>query len=68
MKKILKVEGMSCAHCVSSIEGALKEIDVKANVDLATHQVEIDYQEGKPSIEAIKETIEDLGYDVVSNS
>ncbi len=30
----LKVEGMSCNHCVNSIEGALRNIGVTAKVDL----------------------------------
>ena len=35
MKNItLKVEGMSCQHCVNSIEGALKEIGATGKVDL----------------------------------
>lgn len=64
MKQVLKVEGMSCAHCVSSIEGALQEQHVVAKVDLASETVEVEYTEATVSMDVIKETIEELGYDV----
>jgi copper chaperone len=61
----LNVEGMSCNHCVNSIEGAIKEIGAAAKVDLANKNVAVTYDENKLSVEAIKEAIEDQGYDVV---
>lgn len=61
----LNVEGMSCNHCVNSIEGALKELGATAKVDLAANNVSVTYDEGKLTVEAIKEAIEDQGYDVV---
>jgi copper chaperone len=60
----LKVEGMSCGHCVNSVEMALKNGGAKGQVDLASKTVQIQYDESKLSIEAIKEMIEDQGYDV----
>jgi len=62
----LKVEGMSCQHCVNSIEGALKEIGAQGKVDLKNGSVEVAYNEGSMTIEKIKATIEDQGYDVKS--
>lgn len=61
----LQVKGMSCGHCVNSIEGALREIGASGKVDLAGHKVAVEYDESKLSLEAIKEAIEDQGYDVV---
>lgn len=61
----LNVEGMSCNHCVNSIEGALKELGASAKVDLEAKSVAVAYDEGKLTVEAIKEAIEDQGYDVV---
>lgn len=61
----LKVEGMSCGHCVNSIEGALKKIGATAKVDLNAKSVSVDFDEAKLSLAAIKETIEEQGYDVV---
>ncbi|MGF7029920.1 copper chaperone [Paenibacillus mucilaginosus] len=61
----LKVEGMSCDHCVRAIEGALKEVGATGKVDLASGSVSVQYDEGKLKLEQIKEAIEDQGYDVV---
>ncbi|RED77411.1 MULTISPECIES: copper ion binding protein [Cohnella] len=62
----LKVEGMSCQHCVNSVEGALKEIGAEGKVDLKNGSVEVSYNEGSTTIEKIKAAIEDQGYDVKS--
>ena len=61
----LKVEGMSCQHCVISIQGALKDIGVKGQVDLKSNTVDVSYDENQVTIEAVKEAIEEQGYDVV---
>lgn len=60
-----QVKGMSCNHCVNSIEGALKEVGASGKVDLAKGTVTVQYEEGKLSPAALKETIEEQGYDVV---
>lgn len=64
-KTILQVEGMSCQHCVNSIEGALKEIGAIGKVDLTNNIVEVSYDENQITIGAVKEAIEEQGYDVV---
>ncbi|MBE1441689.1 MULTISPECIES: cation transporter [unclassified Paenibacillus] len=61
---ILQVEGMSCGHCVGSIEGALKEIGVQGKVDLASKSVSIQYEETNVTLASIKDAIEAQGYDV----
>ncbi|MFS1514123.1 copper ion binding protein [Chengkuizengella sp. SCS-71B] len=63
--QMLKVEGMSCNHCVNAIESTLKEIGVKGSVDLKKGSVEVNYDETKINLTAIKEAIEEQGYDVV---
>lgn len=66
MKNVtLKVEGMSCSHCVNAVEGAVGKLGAKAKVDLAGKSVAIEYDEAKVGVDAIKEAIEDQGYDVV---
>ncbi|MFD2330121.1 copper ion binding protein [Cohnella sp. GCM10020058] len=65
MKNItLQVSGMSCQHCVNSIEGALKEIGVAGKVDLQNGSVAVSFDENKISIEPIKKAIEEQGYEV----
>lgn len=61
----LKVEGMSCGHCVNSIEGAVKKLGATAKVDLDGKSVSLQFDESKVTLEAIKTAIEDQGYDVV---
>lgn len=61
----LNVQGMSCGHCVNSVEGAVKNLGATAKVDLSNHSVTLDYDEAKVSLDAIKEAIEDQGYEVV---
>jgi copper chaperone len=61
----LKVEGMSCGHCVKSVEGAVRNIGAEGTVDLENKSVSLHYDESKVSVDAIKEAIEDQGYDVL---
>ncbi|KIL42488.1 copper resistance protein CopZ [Gordoniibacillus kamchatkensis] len=61
----LKVEGMSCGHCVNSVEGAVKQVGASGKVDLSAGSVTVQFDESKVSLDAIKEAIEEQGYDVV---
>ena len=60
----LKVDGMSCNHCVAAVESTLKNLGASGKVDLAGKTVQIEYDDSKLSLDAIKEAIEDQGYDV----
>ncbi|MCL6603444.1 MAG: copper ion binding protein [Paenibacillus sp.] len=62
---ILNVEGMSCGHCASSVEKAVSTLGATAKVDLGSKTVAVEFDENKVTINAIKEAIEDQGYDVV---
>lgn len=59
------VEGMSCGHCKAAVEKAVAELHAKAEVALAEKQVTITYDEDKTTPEALREAIEDQGYDVI---
>ncbi|KAB8128996.1 copper chaperone CopZ [Gracilibacillus oryzae] len=63
----LNVEGMSCGHCVSSVEGSVGELNgveaVKVHLDDA--KVDVTFDSEKVDLQVIKETIEEQGYDVV---
>jgi copper chaperone len=61
----LKVEGMSCGHCVNSVEGAVGKLGASGKVDLNAGAVTVQFDEAKVSLAAIKEAIEEQGYDVV---
>ena len=64
MKKNIIFEGMSCNNCVGHVKAALEDLDGVTSVEVSL--------EGKNAIvettandEALKEVIEDEGYDVV---
>lgn len=64
--KTLNVEGMSCSHCENAVKksvGALNGVDNVA-VDLKGKKVTVEYYPEKVTVETIKDTIEDQGYDV----
>ena len=63
----LNVQGMSCGHCVKSVEssvGALAGVQ-EVKVDLAEAKVTVAFDEAAVTVSQIKETIDEQGYDVV---
>ena len=64
----LQVQGMSCGHCVNSIEGSVANLNgvksVKVHLDSST--VDVEYDSNTVSLEKIKTEIEEQGYDVVA--
>ncbi|ENH98053.1 CopZ [Gracilibacillus halophilus YIM-C55.5] len=67
MEKTLNVQGMSCGHCKSSVEGALGNLDgvTSAEVDLSSGKVDVSYDDTQVTLADMREAIEDQGYDVV---
>ena len=63
----LKVEGMSCGHCVSAVTKSVKEVDAaaKVEVDLAQQKVTVNSDAG---LDAIKAAVEDAGYPVLGSA
>ncbi|WP_079708980.1 copper chaperone CopZ [Paraliobacillus ryukyuensis] len=66
MEKTLNVQGMSCGHCKTAVEGALNNLEgvTSADVNLDAGTVDVAYDDAKVSFEAMKEAVEDQGYDV----
>ncbi|WP_437629231.1 heavy metal translocating P-type ATPase [Clostridium paraputrificum] len=64
MKKDFKVTGMTCAACSSRVERVLSKMDgvTKAEVNLATEDLHIDYDDSKLKIQDIIGKIEKAGY------
>lgn len=62
----LNVQGMSCGHCVKAVEGSVGDLagvgSVKVNLEAS--QVEVVFDETSVTLDQIKETIDDQGYDV----
>ncbi|MCI2256469.1 copper chaperone CopZ [Domibacillus sp. PGB-M46] len=67
MQKItLKVQGMSCGHCISSIEGNVGKLSgiESVKVYLDKGKVDVSFDSTVVSLKEIKDVIEDQGYDV----
>jgi copper chaperone len=62
----LNVSGMSCGHCVKAVEGSVGELEgVKSvKVHLDSGKVDVEYNTKEVSVDRIKETIDEQGYDV----
>ncbi|MCM3671544.1 copper chaperone CopZ [Mesobacillus maritimus] len=62
----LNVQGMSCGHCVKAVEGSVGQLAGvnQVTVKLAEALVEVEFNESQVSLDTIKETIEEQGYDV----
>ncbi|NLW48821.1 MAG: copper chaperone CopZ [Firmicutes bacterium] len=63
---VLNVEGMSCQHCVNSVNkavGELKGVD-RVTADLESKTVSVDYDSDQVGLDMIREVIEDQGYEV----
>jgi len=63
---VLKVEGMSCNHCVKAVEGSVGKLSgvTAVKVNLAEGLVNVEYDKNQVALETIKDTIDDQGYDV----
>ncbi len=63
----LIVEGMTCNHCVKAVEGSVGKLEgvSKVNVHLENGTVDVELDSSKVSKKAVKDAIEDQGYDVV---
>jgi copper chaperone len=64
---VIKVNGMSCGHCVSAITKALAELDktAKVQIDKASQTVRFD---GDADQEEVVLAIQEAGYDVVETT
>lgn len=67
MKKIIKIEGMSCGHCAGRVKKELEALDgVKsADVSAGDKQAVIELEK-EISIDKLKEAVEEAGYTPVS--
>ncbi|PLR67266.1 copper chaperone CopZ [Bacillus sp. UMB0893] len=62
----LNVSGMSCGHCVKAVEGSVGKLEgvSEVKVHLEDGKVNVAFNPEKVSLDKIKETIDDQGYDV----
>jgi copper chaperone len=67
MKKKMRIEGMSCDHCVNHIKNALEEIDgvTEIFVDLDSKTATFNATDDVKDYD-LKRAVEEAGYDVVN--
>jgi copper chaperone len=60
MELNLKIEGLSCGHCVNAVDNILKEIDgvISASVSLPDN-AKVSFDESKITLTEIKKAIND---------
>lgn len=64
MKKVIKIEGLDCAHCAANIENRILKLDgvINAKVNFLTEKMIIETADG--SFDALKEEIVKICKDV----
>ena len=63
MKKLIKIEGMSCNHCIMSVKRSLSRLDLN-DVKVVIGSAEVDFDESKVNEKKIIDAIENSGYQV----
>ena len=66
-KANLKISGMTCGGCVSSVNRVISALDgvVKAEVSLEKQDAVVDYDAAKLNLEQIKQAVTEAGFEVV---
>ncbi len=66
-KKTLKIQGMTCNHCVMRVQKALKGVAgvQDAQVDLNKAEAAVTFDEAKVKADVLSAAVVDAGYKVV---
>lgn len=59
----MKIQGMSCGHCVGAVTGALKKIDGVTVDEVKIGSATMTYDPARTSPAAIAQAIDDAGYE-----
>ena len=68
-QELVKIEGMTCQHCVQTIKEALKKISGlnSIDVDLDKKEVDISFDENETSLQEITNKIVGIGFELSKN-
>lgn len=58
----LSIEGMSCGHCVSSVQKALQQVDGAQVEQVQIGSATVSYDPAKTSVDDLVEAVNDEGY------
>lgn len=64
----LTIQGMSCGHCVSAVDKALKRMDGVQVEQVAIGSATVSYDPAATSTDKITKAIEDEGYTVAGTT
>lgn len=66
MKKSILIEGMSCSHCTTAVEKALRAVDgvLSATVDLVAKKAIVEAADGVTD-DTLKKAVSEAGYTVI---
>jgi copper chaperone len=67
---VLNVTGMTCGGCVASVKRALSDLPgvARVQVSLPQKQVEVQFDDGKVGIRAMREALQAAGYDLAESA
>ena len=65
MQKVIKIQGMHCGHCSARVEKAFAADGIACHIDLAAGIATVSGDEAKLTDDALRDTVEALGFDVV---
>lgn len=70
IKKTFPVVGMSCASCAARIDKVIHEQPgvYEANINYATAQAQVVYDTEICSVQALKNAVQDAGYDLLTET
>lgn len=63
---ILKIEGMSCQHCVMSVKKAVDGINGVKSADVSIGSAKVEFDGSKTNMAEIAKAVQNAGYKVVS--
>ena len=69
-QETIKVEGMTCQHCVETITDALNNITGlnTVNVDLVEKEVSVKFNENEIELKKISDKIIEVGFELPNNT
>lgn len=66
MYKTISIEGMHCQHCTAAVTKALEALSGTSNVAVSLEKGQAQLEAGTNSDAALREAIEDIGFDVTT--
>ena len=68
-QELIKVDGMTCQHCVQTITDVVKKIPglISINVNLDKKEVDVKYDENETSLQVITKKIFEIGFELPEN-